>query len=1250
MSEPENTPPPSTPDPAELLGRALESHAATGHPQDWAPPSPQALQMQLQGYVVSQFLARGGMGAVYRGVHVSLDRQVAIKILPPQLRHGDPQYASRFKQEARAMAQLNHPGIVSVYDFGQMADGTLYFIMEFIDGTDVGQMVLKQGRLSSAHAMAITAHVCDALQYAHERGIVHRDIKPANIMVGYDGRVKVADFGLAKSVLQADTGLTQSGYVMGTPHFVAPEALIIGMQVDHRADIYAVGVMLYQMLTGKVPRGLFEMPSLQVPGLDPRYDQIIARSMREDREQRFPSVLDLRRALDGILTQPVQKSGRVPQAAELHASSQEATVQSPQPPVKPPASSRQSRSPQASRAASAVRKKTSSSWWWVAAPVAALILGILTSNKSPSPVIIRAPETATQEQPFVNSLGMSFVPVPGTRVLMCQHETRRQDYQTYAEETPGTDESWRNQQFNHKPCGHQDDHPVLGVSWTDAKAFCEWLGKKEKLKVRLPTDREWSQAAGIAKDETWDAQSTPKSRDCVLKTYTWGPAHPPRSAEVEGNYGDATYGADQSGEPFIECYDGFPTTAPVKSFHANGFGLHDLGGNAREWVEDLWDTGSSDHVLRGSAWHSTFWNGMVTSRRQAAPADTRSYETGFRCVIEMPEVFPDQLMPKVVSPFSPVDDPAFEKQLGSYSWRMRQKDWVAYFGPNHEALVREGDEYRMWHWWVVGPRTIHVQFASQAAQFDPGIGEDRRVDPDMTTMTRLSNKEVVTDRDRSIDPASLGSEDGFITLLGREGTDGWTYSGPPGAGISQADGITSFAARPAGDKVGMFWYSKRTFADFVLRLDFKITDFQKNSGVHLRLPALVPGGQPTPYSQGAEVEIFHQNTGRIPFVSGSTSRPPRLIIGDWNTYEITARGPEVTVNLNGVHVHQQYNTPGTSGYIGIQDYDDNLPMEFRNVRIKDLSGPAAASPSASSAAASATADQLPCTTSGRLEALRRTGGSPEIERAVTAALEYLKSRQNPDGSWGTEGRAGKTALALMAYAGRCETPDSKSYGDTVIKGFMFLIETGRKNSNGSLVADSAGPHAVTEHCMAAEALGQAYLAARRGSKMLPGMREVFENAVRLMIEVQSSAANAGAGSGLALAWQAEVLNTARLTHLKFTGLGECSGRVALLLQQAQNADGGFGRQHSQGVPLDRSKMDLHAVFQSTRASFKAGGDEWLSWHKQMLPQLLATLQPDGSISCPPSALMRGDAVDNTALGALTLETYFQDMPDPRTTR
>lgn len=273
----------------------------------------------LPGCEIVKMIGRGGMGAVYMGRQISLDRTVAIKILSSTLEKADADFADRFKNEARSMAKFNHPSIVTVFDFGETDNGMLYIVMEYVDGTDVARMIAADGRLHSEHAMAITAHVCDALAYAHGVGVIHRDIKPANIMVGYDGIVKVADFGLAKA--QSDKaesmGLTMSGQIMGTMHYMAPESLILGStNVDHRADVFAVGVMLYHMLTGKLPHGMFELPSLQVKGLDPRYDDIIAKAMREDREERYQDAHSLRSDLDAILTQPVQEV-KASEAADL---------------------------------------------------------------------------------------------------------------------------------------------------------------------------------------------------------------------------------------------------------------------------------------------------------------------------------------------------------------------------------------------------------------------------------------------------------------------------------------------------------------------------------------------------------------------------------------------------------------------------------------------------------------------------------------------------------------------------------------------------------------------------------------------------------------------------------------------------------------------------------------------------------------------------------------------------------------------
>ncbi len=273
----------------------------------WQPPTAEELQPHLPQYQITELLGRGGMGAVYKGWQRSLDRFVAIKILPPGLESGDVDFAARFKREARAMAKLKHPGIIPVHDAGETADGLLYFVMDFVEGTDVQKMLAARGKLPAEEALAIAANVLVALAYAHQRGIIHRDITPANIMVDDEGNVLVADFGLARSTGPDTTMLTMSNMAMGTPDFMAPESHLGMAHVDHRADLFAVGVMLYQMLTGKLPRGRFDPPSRAVPGLDKRLDAIVDRTLQNERDARYSSALEMRAALDPILTRTIAK-------------------------------------------------------------------------------------------------------------------------------------------------------------------------------------------------------------------------------------------------------------------------------------------------------------------------------------------------------------------------------------------------------------------------------------------------------------------------------------------------------------------------------------------------------------------------------------------------------------------------------------------------------------------------------------------------------------------------------------------------------------------------------------------------------------------------------------------------------------------------------------------------------------------------------------------------------------------------------
>jgi predicted Ser/Thr protein kinase len=273
-----------------------------------APVGPAAVPgwPALPGYVIEGELGRGGMGVVYRARHAQLDRLVAVKVLPPEAAR-DPAFAERFVREARALARLNHPHIVAVYDFGQAA-GQSYFVMEFVEGSNLRQR-LRAGPVPPAEAVRLALQVCDALEFAHEEGVVHRDIKPENVLLDRKGRVKIADFGLAKLLNRerVDYTLTGPWQVMGTLHYMAPEQMENQLTLDHRADIYSLGVMLYELLTGKLPLGRFAPPSA-TPGVDPRLDAVVLRALEQDPDRRYRQVGEMRAALESL-------AGRVPPAA-----------------------------------------------------------------------------------------------------------------------------------------------------------------------------------------------------------------------------------------------------------------------------------------------------------------------------------------------------------------------------------------------------------------------------------------------------------------------------------------------------------------------------------------------------------------------------------------------------------------------------------------------------------------------------------------------------------------------------------------------------------------------------------------------------------------------------------------------------------------------------------------------------------------------------------------------------------------------
>jgi tRNA A-37 threonylcarbamoyl transferase component Bud32 len=264
-------------------------------------PKPEDIAAHFPQLEILECLGRGGMGAVYKARQPKLDRFVALKILTRNREDGTPdaEFAERFQREARALARLHHPNIVSIHDFGE-AGGYHFLLMEYVDGLTLRQL-LQSRKLSPEEALAIVPKICDALQYAHQQGIVHRDIKPENILLDKQGQLKIADFGIAKIIGQTpkDGSLTGARDVIGTPHYMAPEQVEKPQTVDHRADIYSLGVVFYEMLTGELPLGKFAPPSRKVE-VDVRLDEVVLHALEKEPARRYQQAGQVKTDLETI--------------------------------------------------------------------------------------------------------------------------------------------------------------------------------------------------------------------------------------------------------------------------------------------------------------------------------------------------------------------------------------------------------------------------------------------------------------------------------------------------------------------------------------------------------------------------------------------------------------------------------------------------------------------------------------------------------------------------------------------------------------------------------------------------------------------------------------------------------------------------------------------------------------------------------------------------------------------------------------
>src|SRR6187200_461116 len=290
--------------------------------------SPRALRAQLTAvvgeliadrYELEELVGTGGMSSVYRANDRLLERDVALKVLHDQFT-ADGDYVERFRREARSVAQLSHPNIVTVIDRGEQ-DGRQFIVFEYIDGENLKALVEREGPLPEQDAVRLALQIARALGFAHDNGLVHRDVKPQNVLLNGDGQAKVTDFGIARS-LDVKGGLTQTGTVMGTSDYIAPEQAR-GQRVDAQSDVYSLGAVLYELLTGEVPfpgdnfvavamRHINELPPSvreRRPELSPRLDLAIRRAMAKEPRDRFASMDDFCRELQACLEGETAASG-----------------------------------------------------------------------------------------------------------------------------------------------------------------------------------------------------------------------------------------------------------------------------------------------------------------------------------------------------------------------------------------------------------------------------------------------------------------------------------------------------------------------------------------------------------------------------------------------------------------------------------------------------------------------------------------------------------------------------------------------------------------------------------------------------------------------------------------------------------------------------------------------------------------------------------------------------------------------------
>ena len=560
--------------------------------------------MTITNYTIKQSIGQGGMANVYLAEDIKFQTNVAIKVLNREYVHND-NIRKRFIAEARNMFKMSHPNIIKVTDLIDEGD-TVAFVMEYIEGETLKEYLDRKGKLSDEEIKNLFSQMLDAVGYVHEQNLVHRDIKPSNFMLDKKGRIKLMDFGIAKTTDTTSAEYTQTGtgVQMGTPMYMSPEQVKSSKEVSHTTDIYSLGVVLWQMVMGEKPYDTNELslPEIQVniikeslPSTSSIFDTIIQKATQKHPEQRFQNI----QAFQDAIKHPAKNTDLEQIIVNPKMVEEEETVVV-QPNKKTNSAKSSAISPTSKKEFKTThlppleeKKQRSNKFIYIG--IGVILVSVFLYYFKEMPAESDEEIEVPVEVPVVdyNEFGLevkSFsdadiraVKIPGKDYYVGETEVTRAQFEAFVNAT-GYQTTAEKEGIS--GTGEQPgNHPVVNVSWHDAVAFAQWAGG------RLPTEKEWEHAAKGEKNFTYAGSN---------------------------NIDEVAWHYDNSGK----------NTHLVKGKKPNDYGLYDMSGNVWEWTNSWYDKSQSYRVLRGGSWRSDAERGRVVIRGEN-PVN-RDNDYGFR--------------------------------------------------------------------------------------------------------------------------------------------------------------------------------------------------------------------------------------------------------------------------------------------------------------------------------------------------------------------------------------------------------------------------------------------------------------------------------------------------------------------------------------------------------------------------------------------------------------------------------------------